>query len=254
MLEIVSSALFACAGHGMNFRNTLDWLKNRDLFLLLTATVLALGIYGFVQLSDVVTEGKTQSFDERVLKALRKPETSYQQPIGPDWVEEVGRDLTALGGVAVMALLSVSVAAYLGLVKRWRALVILVLTVGGGMVLNIALKDHFDRPRPTVVPQLSKIYTSSYPSGHSLLSAVTYLTLGALLASVAPQRRQKTYFLALAVLLTLLVGMSRVLMGVHYPTDVLAGWSAGFLWATACWIVMRVFRKRHGIETHPAGR
>jgi len=233
----------------MDPRKLLAWLRNRDLLLLLTATILAVGVYGFVKLSDVVTKGRTQSFDERVLFALRRPEDNYKHVIGPDWVEEVGRDLTALGGVAVMFLLSGSVAGYLALTKRWRALGIVVLTVGGGMLVNLALKDVFDRPRPTIVPPLSKIYTSSYPSGHSLLSAVTYLTLGALLASVAPQRRLKTYFLTLAVLLTLLVGISRVLMGVHYPTDVLAGWAAGFLWATTCWVIMRLVHRRLGTDT-----
>jgi undecaprenyl-diphosphatase len=85
------------------------------------------------------------------------------------------------------------------------------------------------------------------------MSAVVYLTLGALLARLADQRRVKLYFLAVAALLTLLVGLSRVYLGVHYPTDVLAGWSAGLVWATLCWLAARSLQRRGAVERSAAG-
>jgi undecaprenyl-diphosphatase len=114
--------------------------------------------------------------------------------------------------------------------------------------LSSALKALFRRPRPEVVPHLMRVYSSSFPSGHSIISAVVYLTLGALLARTFRQRRFKFYFLAVAVVLTGLVGVSRVYMGVHYPTDVLAGWTAGLVWATLCWLVDRHLQRRGKIE------
>ena len=115
--------------------------------------------------------------------------------------------------------------------------------------MNVTLKMLIDRPRPSVVPHLSQTLTTSFPSGHSMMSAVVYLTLGALLSRLVAKRRLKLYFLAVAVLLTLLTGMSRVLMGVHYPTDVLAGWAAGCVWASLCWLAARQLQRRGKIES-----
>ena len=95
----------------------------------------------------------------------------------------------------------------------------------------------FDRTRPDVVPHLVEVSSASFPSGHSMLSMTTYLTLGALLAEVQTERRFRIYVLAWAVALALLVGWSRVFLGVHWPTDVLAGWTAGAAWALLCWAV-----------------
>jgi undecaprenyl-diphosphatase len=105
------------------------------------------------------------------------------------------------------------------------------------MLLNLLLKLGFDRPRPDLVPHLTEAYQTSFPSGHSMSSAATYLTLGAMLARVQPSRRLKIYFLSLAIAVMLLVGFSRVYLGVHWPSDVLAGWAAGAIWALACWLL-----------------
>ena len=88
----------------------------------------------------------------------------------------------------------------------------------------------------------------SFPSGHAALSAVCYLTLGVLLAQTQASRTLRIYFIATAMVLTLLVGVTRIYLGVHYPTDVLAGWCFGIAWALICWTVMSYFQRRGEIE------
>src|SRR5690606_34414750 len=124
---------------------------------------------------------------------------------------------------------------------RWREAFLVFVAVGGGQVLSSLLKLGIDRPRPDLVSHLMHVQTLSFPSGHAMMSAVTYLTLGALLAGMAPRMAIRAYVLSLAVLVTLLVGVSRIYLGVHWPSDVLAGWCAGFAWAMLCWLVARRF-------------
>jgi undecaprenyl-diphosphatase len=181
------------------------------------------------------------------LRAMRRADDP-SRPIGPRWLPEVGRDLTALGGVAVLSLTTVFVAGYLLIVRKYHAMWLVLAATLGGLLISTLLKHLIDRARPDLVPHLSHVYTSSFPSGHSMLSAVVYLTLGALLTRLASERRVKLYFLAAALLLTFLVGVSRVYMGVHYPTDVLAGWTAGLVWALLCWLVARYLQRRGAVE------
>jgi undecaprenyl-diphosphatase len=118
----------------------------------------------------------------------------------------------------------------------------------GGTALNSLLKLVFARPRPDLVTPLTQVLTLSFPSGHAALSAIGYLTLGALLAQAQASRAIRIYFIVVAVALTLLVGVSRVYLGVHYPTDVLAGWCIGLAWAAICWSTMTYFQRRGEIE------
>ncbi len=228
-------------------RDVFRWLGRHELVVLLGGLVVVAGTWGFIALADVVSEGRTQGFDERLLRSLRRPDNPAQ-PVGPGWMGEVARDLTALGGVAVLLSVTVAVAGFLYLDRKFAAMGFLLAAVGGGLVLSSLLKACFARPRPDVVPYLSQIYTTSFPSGHSMMSAVVYLTLGAVLARMVRRPRLKFYFLAIALLLTGLVGCSRVYMGVHYPTDVLAGWTAGLVWATLCWLLARCLQRRGKIE------
>ncbi|HEY8566087.1 MAG TPA: phosphatase PAP2 family protein [Beijerinckiaceae bacterium] len=207
-------------------------------------------VWLFVAIAGEVREGDTKSFDTAILLGLRNP-ADPADPIGPRWFEEAARDVTALGGHVVLGLVALSTLAYLILMRRRHAALLLIAAVGGGMLLSAGLKVGFERPRPDLVAHATRVYTASFPSGHSMLSAVTYLTLGALLARTHPHRRVKAFFIVLAILITLLVGASRVYLGVHWPTDVLAGWCGGAAWAALCWFVALTLQRRGQVE--PAG-
>jgi undecaprenyl-diphosphatase len=223
-------------------------LAAMDLVVLLASLAVVVGLWAFLAIAGEVMAGDTQEMDNRLILALRNPDDP-SDPIGPRWVEEMGRDVTALGGVAVLTLVTLGVVGYLLLARKWHAALLVLAAGGGGLVLSGLLKDSYERPRPALVPHLSHVVTSSFPSGHSMMSAVVYLTLGALLARMTERRALKVYFLLVALLLTFLVGLSRVYAGVHYPTDVLAGWSAGLVWAMLCWLVARYLQRRGTVES-----
>lgn len=209
-----------------------------ELRTLVLIAVIAAGIWAFAELADEVAEGDTQKFDARILMALREP-GNPADPVGPSWVEEACRDVTGLGGTLVLTLLTLFAAGFLFLQRNKRAALLLLGTMTGGFLLGQALKALFHRPRPDLVPYLSHIYSTSFPSGHSMMSAIAYLTLGAIMARVVSGKIMKAYLLLTAVLLTLMVGFSRVYLGVHWPTDVLAGWTCGAVWATLCLLAGR---------------
>jgi undecaprenyl-diphosphatase len=198
--------------------------------------MLGLGLLGFIGITGEMQEGDTMRFDRWLLLSMRTP-GNPGDPLGPVWVEEMFRDFTALGGVGVLSLVTLVSVVYLWLQSQHRVAVYVLLAILGGLLLSTVLKTGFDRPRPDLVTHGSMIYTSSFPSGHSMLSAVVYLTGAALLAMVHKTRSLRVYIISCAVLTTLLVGVSRVYLGVHWPSDVLAGWAAGSAWAAACWLL-----------------
>jgi undecaprenyl-diphosphatase len=215
----------------------------------LLAVLLAIAgcVWAFAELADEIDEEETRSFDSRILLALRSA-SDPADPLGPGWIEELGRDVTALGGLGVLLFVTLASAGFLWLSGRRRSMTLLVVAVGGGQLLTTLFKRGFDRPRPDLVPHETLVYTASFPSGHAMMAAVTYLTLGAMLARVQPSRALKLYVLALAATVTVAVGVSRVYLGVHWPTDVLAGWTAGAAWALACWSVARWLTQRGAVD------
>jgi undecaprenyl-diphosphatase len=226
------------------------WLPmaRREVLLLAAIALAAASLVLFGQLTDEVLEGETHAFDETVLLALRSS-ADPSDPIGPDWLEEQIRDVTALGSLGVLTLVSLAAVGFLILQGKRRTALLVVAAVGGGMLVSTLTKLGFDRPRPDLVPHATHVYTASFPSGHAMMAAVTYLTLGALLARVQPRLRLKLYLIGLAATLTVLVGLSRVYLGVHWPTDVLAGWTLGAAWALACWAIALWLQARGRIET-----
>jgi undecaprenyl-diphosphatase len=215
--------------------------------LLLTLFVAAAALWAFAELAGEVLEGDTRAFDRAILLALRSP-SDLSAPIGPRWMQETMRDFTALGGVAVLTIMTLAVAAYLTLIRKGRAALGMLIAVAGGMLISSLLKYGFERPRPEFIPHGAYVYTSSFPSGHSTMSAVVYLTLGAFVARLRHEWRIKIFAISLAVFLTLLVGVSRIYLAVHWPTDVLAGWTLGAGWALLCWAVVLWLQRGGRIE------
>lgn len=199
----------------------------------------------FLVIAGKVLEGDTHAIDDRVLRVLRSPHDP-EMLRGPAWMKESVRDVTALGGYPVLILTTLGVVGFLSLAGHPRDARYVLTAVVGGWVLAYSLKSLFGRPRPDIVPHLSNVMSSSFPSGHSLMSAVVYLTIGSMLTNVVSSVRLKWYFLAVAALLALLVGLSRLGMGVHYPSDVVAGWCLGLAWAEVCWLIHNKL-----IETSP---
>ncbi len=237
--------------HGTDqLRDSIAWRSswNWAEFRVLLAIVLIAGTaFGIVQLAGEISEGETRAFDTAILLAFRNP-ADPADPIGPWWLEVMMKDVTSLGSTAVLTLITAAAIGYLLIERKYSAALFVLIAIGGGSLLSTLLKIGFERPRPDLVAHAADVYTASFPSGHALMSTVTYLTLGALLARLQEQRRIKLYFLAVAVLLSALIGVSRVYLGVHWPTDVLAGWSVGAAWALACWLIARWLQRRGEIE------
>lgn len=228
-------------------RECATWLAKKDLVLLLSVTGIVGLLWAFLALASEVKEGDTTSFDEKIVRALRHP-NDLSDPLGPYWLEESVRDITALGSPLVLFLLTAFVGGFLAMRRQYQALIFLIVAVAGGGLLNVGLKSLFSRPRPDLVPHLMKAGSTSFPSGHSMLAAVGYLTLGALLARLVEGMRLKVYFISVALVLAFAIGCSRVYMGVHYPTDVFAGWLLGLVWAIACWLAARYLQQRGKVE------
>lgn len=206
--------------------------------------LLTLAGAGFLLLAGLTSHDRLRLWDTVLLLALRNP-ADPADPLGPPWLEEAARDVTALGSLSVLTIVTLGALGQLLWARKPDAALLVAVAVLGGTALNTLSKSGFERPRPDLVPHLTRTVTTSFPSGHAMLSAVVFLTLGALLAQAQERRRVGAFFLAYALALTLLVGVSRVYLGVHWPSDVLAGWCLGGAWAAACWLVAEALRRRH---------
>jgi len=228
-------------------RLAVRWVTSQEAVVLLAALGIMLSLTVFAKTAVELREGDLQDFDDGVLRMLRSPDDP-NVPIGPTWLIQAAIDVTALGGTTVLALFLTIVVGYLALESRYDAVVLVVVATAGGGLLGEGMKWWFARARPQIVPHLVNVGSASFPSGHSMLALVTFLTLGALLARFVQRRRTRTYCIAVSLLLSLLVGLSRIYLGVHYPTDVLAGWSVGLAWALLCWLVARYLQYRGSVK------
>lgn len=221
------------------------FLQRVEFAVLAAWLVVVVGLYGLFELIEVARAGAPHSFDREILLAFREP-GNVADPIGSARLESAIRDVTALGSTVVLTFVTAAVFIYLLIARQAGAALFVLVAVGGGQVVSTLLKLGIDRPRPDLVPHLMEETSLSFPSGHAMLSTVTYLTLGMLLARIEPSRPARVYFIGLAILLTLAVGTSRVYLGVHWPSDVLAGWCAGAAWAMLCWLAARFLLRRRG--------
>jgi len=205
------------------------WEKRFALVLVF----IFLGVVGgFFEFASEVREKETEKFDEAVMLAIRESDPTRSPRVG-----EIARDLTALGGVTVLTivtLVSFGVAVFSGRTKLgWLG----VSAVVAGSLATSLLKHSYDRPRPDLFEHGSWVYNTSFPSGHSMMSAVVYLTLGILVARIQSRRAVRWFIVSVSIMLTLLVGLSRIYLGVHWPTDVAGGWMLGGAWAVLFWLV-----------------
>jgi undecaprenyl-diphosphatase len=209
---------------------------------------LATIIWGFLALTGEVVENETSAFDRALLLGLRMPQ-DLADPIGPRWLEESGRDITALGGFTALTLITVLGTALLIMHgRRLQALVFAAAVVLAQIAAEV-VKHFIDRPRPDLVPHHDLIYSASFPSGHAVMAPVVYFTLAAILAAGSERRAVKTVLMVTAFALVLSIGVSRVYLGVHWPTDVLAGWAMGSAIALVATMVLHALARSSPTET-----
>jgi undecaprenyl-diphosphatase len=216
-----------------------------SLILWITA---AGAVWAFLNIASEVGEGETRSIDTAIMLALRRP-GDPADPIGPRWLEESLRDVTALGGFTVLTGITIIAVVALMLHRRWRHAGVLAGVAILASLSTSLLKEVYARPRPDLVPHGSYVYSASFPSGHSVQAAAVYFALATVIASLETTRRTKAMAYVVAALIVMGVGFSRVYLGVHWPTDVLAGWTLGSAWALVGWIALRRWRPKATIRT-----
>lgn len=200
------------------------------------AVAAAVLVLVLVILGWTIDRGHRFAIDRAALLALRQPD-NLAVPIGPRWIEDMMVALTALGGGTVLTLVIVVTLGALAIKRLWlTAALVLAATVSGSLAVDLA-KQIVARPRPDIVPHLVEVSSLSFPSGHSANSAIVYLTLATLLTQAIPEAGLRRYVIGVSVVLVAAIGVSRVYLGVHWPSDVLAGWSFGALWALAWWSI-----------------
>ena len=216
------------------------------LGVLTLVAVCAALILIFGSVAEEVMEGDTHRLDTALMMTFREA-GDRSELIGPEWFEEMVRDVTALGSYVFIIILVASAVGYLLLVRKYALSAVMLTAVVGGILISNVLKHGFDRPRPDL-DHAAQVFSPSFPSGHATLSAVTFLTLGGILTFTSARWPVKAYFLTIAAILTILVGMSRVYLGVHYPSDVIAGWCVGTAWALLCWAAAFWLQRKGAVE------
>lgn len=224
-----------------------DWAKATDLELIGSLLLLGILTLVFVRIADAVSDAPL-SIDERILLALRDP-ADPSVGLGGDSFPSMVRDTTALGSGTLTGLFSFGLVGYLLLTGRPGAAIFVVIAVLGSWGLNDLLKEWFARERPTIVPHMMTANEPSFPSGHTMISATFYPTLAEIFGRLVTRRRARIYLMLLGVALAMLVGFTRVYLGVHYPSDVVAGLCTGLGWALLCGIVVRMLQKRRIFTT-----
>lgn len=204
---------------------------------LLLAAFAAAMVFLFLKLGSEVVEGETQSFDQRILQFAQALRAQYPT------LAEIMRDLTALGSTAVLTLFTVVTVAYLALFGTKRMASLVAVSMISGVSLVTMFKDFFDRARPDLAYAELAAPGLSFPSGHTSMSAIAFLTIGALLAATRRRTGERFYILLTAGLITLLVGLSRIALGVHWTTDVIGGWAFGSAWAVVWLLVARALNR-----------
>lgn len=205
-----------------------------EISFLFVILAMAISLYIFFEIADAVSEGEVSSLDSKILFLFRES-ADASKPIGPERLQYIVRDVTALGSSTILTIITLFVVVFLFLKKEIRSIVyVLSAAIGGGVLVQV-LKVFFSRERPDYALHLASELTMSFPSGHSAMSAVVYLSLAVLVSRIEKSKKSSIFIIATALIISFIVGLSRIYLGVHYPTDVLAGWMIGLFWALLCW-------------------
>lgn len=212
------------------------------------ATVAIVSLLLFAAIAIAVVNDVTADFDRTLMLSLRDG-ADTGNPLGPPWFEETAADLTALGGYPIIVVAIAVVTGALLILKRYAAVAFLLGAIVSGSIVSSLLKLLFARPRPDIVDHMDQVFTSSFPSAHAMVSTVVWLTLAAITIRFVENHKLRVYVLICAILIALIVGVSRVYLGVHWPSDVLAGWCVGTFWAAACWLLAAILNRRTEPQT-----
>lgn len=212
--------------------------------LLLGAAGLAL----FAGIADGVASGDKQGFDWSILSWMHPYADEPARMRGPWWLHEAAMDITALGGISVLIVFGLIFGFFLLVHGKKLSALLLAVGLAGGVALSEGLKVMFDRPRPPAEYQAVETLNASFPSGHALLATVFYLTIGVMLTRAYPRARMKAYAMAWAVVVVLLIGLTRIYLAAHWATDVLAGWGIGAFWAVLLWLFAYVIERRQRVH------
>ena len=213
-------------------------------WLLVAGAGVAAALMLLLWLGWEIGEGEGFAFEPAIMLAMRVA-GHPDQPVGPAWLPSMIRDITALGSTVVLTLWVAMAASFLWLRGLKQSMLLLLMATIGGSVMVTLIKALVGRARPDVIGRLMVETSNSFPSGHAALSAIVYLSIAALFWPLMRRSRERVWLLAAMMLLVGAIGVSRVYLGVHWPSDVLAGWIFGSLWALAWWrIELRVIRRR----------
>lgn len=228
------------------------WLWGRlralEARTLIVIMAIAAALLAFLRLGDGVRAGRTLDIDRRIILALRDP-AHPGQPRGSFWTRDILHDLTALGGVGVLTLTVVVATIFLWVNGRRRHAAVLLGTVGAATVVGELIRSSYHRARPDLLAYGDYFSESSFPSGHSNIATVVWMTLALIVASLERSRVGKVTAFAAGGFISLTAGAARVYFGVHWPSDVLGGWILGSSWALAAWIALGAWKKGPGGET-----
>jgi undecaprenyl-diphosphatase len=232
----------------INIKSKFTTLSTIEIKLVVALFAIILGTLGFILIAFLVTRGSTDYFDMRVLRSLRNC-SDLTRPRGPEWLFEFMKDITSLGGSTVVFLITFFVIGYYILQKRYSMMLLALVAVIGGALIDLELKEIFSRVRPQIFSGFILEKSFGFPSGHSMMATIIYLSLAALIARLQVRRRDKIYIISVAVFLSFMIGISRIYLGVHYPTDVIGGWSLGLAWAAFCWFVAWYISNKRSIKS-----
>ncbi|MDQ3334142.1 MAG: phosphatase PAP2 family protein [Myxococcota bacterium] len=229
-------------------RERIESMRARDLRLVAQLVAIGLLVLAFIKIGRAVTGAETHELDNRILLALRN---APDDPIGSDAFQSAVMHISALGSGAVTSLIVLIATLFFALAGHVRYALLMVACSLGTLLGMFLLKTFYERERPTIVTHIDPPGGASFPSGHSMISAALYMTLAVLIARTLDKRRLRIFVVVIGALLMMIVGLTRLYLGVHYPTDVLAGWTAGLTWALICGMLVTRLGHR-GVVDMPA--